>query len=115
MRSMLLADDSPVARLSVARRLRAAGLEVIEHATAATASAVDPGDLTCALLDLDLGDGWGTDVAAKLRERSETLPVAFFTTSTDGDAVARARTFGPVFTKPDDLDAAIAWAAAHAA
>jgi DNA-binding response OmpR family regulator len=104
---VLVADDSPVARLLLARRLRAAGLEVVEHASAASAAGADPSDLTCALLDYDLGDGLGSDVAIALRARRPELPIAFFTTSSD--LADKVGDLGPVFAKPDEIDAAIAW------
>jgi DNA-binding response OmpR family regulator len=106
---VLIADDSAVARVSVARRVRAEGLDVLEQDSAAGASAVDASTITCALLDLDLGDGYGTDVAASLRAAKNTLPIAFFTSTLVGDVAERASAFGPVFAKPDDLDAAVDW------
>lgn len=109
---VLIADDSAVARVTVARRVRAAGLEVLEHDSVASASTVDPSTLACALLDFDLGDGFGVDVAARLREEHDALPIAFFT-SAGSDVVAKASVFGPVFTKPDELDAAIDWIERH--
>ncbi len=62
-----------------------------------------------ALLDLDLGDGDGADVAARLRATNGALPIAFFTSERGTEAVARAAAIGPVFAKPDDLDAAVDW------
>jgi CheY-like chemotaxis protein len=109
MARVLIADDSAVARVSVARRVRAEGREVIEQDSAKSAGAVDATDLSCALLDLDLGDGDGTDVAARLRAGNGGLPIAFFTSTRTPDAVARASAIGPVFAKPDDLDAAVDW------
>jgi DNA-binding response OmpR family regulator len=82
---------------------------VVEQDSAAGASSVDPTDLACALLDLELGDGLGTDVAVRLRESRGTLPIAFFTSTAAPDALARAATFGPVFAKPDELDMAVDW------
>jgi DNA-binding response OmpR family regulator len=112
-RPVLIADDSPVVRLSVARRVRAAGLAVLERDSAASAGAVDAASIACALLDLDLGDGYGTDVAERLREAKESLPIAFFTSTRAGtpndEKLERAAALGPVFAKPDDLDAAVAW------
>ncbi|MBX3204111.1 MAG: response regulator [Labilithrix sp.] len=108
-RRVLIADDSAVARVTVARRVRAAGLEVVEHDSVAAASTVDASTLTCALLDFDLGDGFGVDVAARLRAAEATLPIAFFTSTNKDELDARAEAFGPVFAKPDELDAAIDW------
>jgi DNA-binding response OmpR family regulator len=110
-RRVLIADDSAVARVTLARRVRAAGFEVIEHDSVASASTVDATTIACALLDFDLGDGLGVDVAARLRQAASSLPIAFFTSTTESEFVARASTFGPVFAKPDELDAAIDWIA----
>ena len=112
-RRVLIADDSAVARVSVARRVRADGIEVVEEESAAGASAVDTADLACALLDLELGDGLGTDVAERLREARGGLPIAFFTSTRTPEFLARAATFGPVFSKPEQLDQAIDWVRLH--
>ena len=45
---------------------------------------------------------------------SADLPVAFFSAASPPDVVARARTVGPVFAKPAELDGAVAWARKHA-
>src|SRR4029077_16468034 len=77
---VLLADDSPVARLAIARRLRAEGFRVLEGASGgeALASAAMGTPVGCALLDLDLGDADGSEVAARLRSTRADLPIAFF-------------------------------------
>jgi CheY-like chemotaxis protein len=106
---VLIADDSPVARVTVARRVRAAGREVVEHDSVASASTVDPSTLSCALLDFDLGDGFGVDVAAHLRASCSELPIAFFTSTGPSEVAEQTSPFGPVFAKPDELDAAIDW------
>jgi DNA-binding response OmpR family regulator len=108
---VLIADDSPVVRITLARRVRAAGFEVVEHDSCASASTVDARTIACALLDFDLGDGLGVDVAARLRATASDLPIAFFTSTSRADVAPQASAFGPVFTKPDDLDAAIEWVA----
>lgn len=113
-RRVLIADDSAVARVAVARRLHAAGREVVERDSAASASRVDPSTLACALLDFDLGDGFGVDVAARLRAARGGLPIAFFTSTPSERVAERAAPFGPVFAKPGDLDAAVAWIERHA-
>ena len=82
---VLIADDSAVARVTVARRVRAAGFEVVEHDSVASAATVDARTITCALLDFDLGDGFGVDVAARLRSEESGLPIAFFTSSSTSD------------------------------
>ena len=80
----------------------------------ATGSSVDATTLTCALLDLDLGDGSGADVATALRDAKSTLPIAFFTSEKSGAELTRAKSLGPVFAKPDELAAALEWIRKHA-
>lgn len=72
--------------------------------------ALDASAAVAALLDLDLGDGSGIDLAHFLRQASPALPIAFFTAGSDADAISRAKLLGPVFSKPEQLDAAVAWA-----
>lgn len=112
-RRVLIADDSPVARVSVARRVRAEGLEVEERESVHDAAAVDASELSCALLDLELGDGFGTEVAERLRGHASELPIAFFTSAREGGVLEQARAFGPVFAKPGELDLAIDWVRRH--
>ena len=44
-----------------------------------------------------------------LRASAAELPIAFFTSEQGGERVERARTFGPIFAKPEGIDDAIAW------
>jgi DNA-binding response OmpR family regulator len=112
-RTVLIADDSAVARLTIARRVRAAGFDVVEHDSVASARTVDPSTLACALLDFDLGDGKGPEIAAELRKASATLPIAFFTSETTASIESDTSSFGPVFAKPAELDQALDWIARH--
>jgi DNA-binding response OmpR family regulator len=98
---VLVVDDSPVVRRVLARRLSGAGFDVREHDSAAPARDADTTSLACAVLDLDLPDGDGADLAVGLRARHASLPVAFFTAASGGPVVERARSLGPVFLKPD--------------
>jgi CheY-like chemotaxis protein len=108
MRTILLVDDSPVARRVVARRLVAEGFRVREEATAAAARGVELASLACAVIDLDLPDGDGTELAAALLGARPSLPLAFFTAGASAALVERARAHGPVFTKPQ-LEPLVAW------
>jgi CheY-like chemotaxis protein len=107
--AVLVADDSAVARLAIVRRLQAEGIAVVERDSAAGARAVDPATVTCALLDLDLGDGDGAEVALALQARSPAMPIAFFSAHAAPDVLERAQAIGPVFQKPGELDEAITW------
>jgi len=108
--TVLVADDSPVARYALLRELRKAGIEPACVSTAAEALTACGGDLTCVLLDLDLGDAKGTVVAAHLKKTHPNVAIAFFTSS---DETGEAATFGPVFAKPRELADAVAWVSAR--
>jgi CheY-like chemotaxis protein len=114
LRKVLIADDSPLARDVVSKRLLASGLEALACESSADAKGRDPADIACALLDIDLGDGDGTSVAATFREACPDLPIAFFCGHATPEVAERARALGPLFEKPDELDSAIAWVRSHA-
>jgi two-component system response regulator RegA len=108
-----IADDSEVVRATLTRRLTAEGFVVHTGGSAADSRSVTVRAFSCALLDLDLGDGTGVDVAELLRIHQPALPIAFFSGGAPPAVLARARSMGPVFRKPEELDAAIAWVRQH--
>jgi CheY-like chemotaxis protein len=110
MRTVLLVDDSPVVRRAVARRLEAEGFRVHEESSAAGAGSADASVLTCAIFDIELTDGTGTELAASLLGKRPSLPIAFFTAGAPTSLLERARAYGPVYRKPD-VDGIVAWAA----
>jgi DNA-binding response OmpR family regulator len=109
MPSLLLVDDSAVARHAIARRLTAEGFQVREAGSAAEARAVPLDGLAGAIIDVELLDGDGPSLAAELRGAQPSLPIAFFTAGASQELVARSQTFGPVLQKPA-LDPLVAWA-----
>ena len=108
MPTVLLVDDSPVVRRVLTRRLEEAGFDVHAEAAAAAAGALDPQPFACAVIDIELPDGSGCDLAATLLRRRPQLPVAFFTAGAAEDVLERARDRGAVFWKPD-VDDVVAW------
>jgi two-component system OmpR family response regulator len=108
MPTVLLVDDSPVARHALAKRLVAEGFAVREAQSVRDAHASTTIAPSCAVLDLQLPDGDGTDLAAALVAKHPGLPVAFFTTGAVPSLVESARGRAPVFIKPDD-NPLIAW------
>jgi DNA-binding response OmpR family regulator len=109
MPTVLLVDDSPVALHALAERMGAAGFETRCASTATGGRLADVEGVACAVIDIDLPDGNGIDVATALRERRPTLPVAFFTSGAAPSLLEGAREHGPVFVKPD-IAAVLAWA-----
>jgi CheY-like chemotaxis protein len=108
MRTVLLVDDSAVARRVLARRLEGEGFQVSEAPSIASARKIDPATVACAVIDLELADGDGTDLARTLLELRPGLPIAFFTMGSAPSLVEGARARGPVFLKPD-LTQLVAW------
>lgn len=109
--SILFVDDSAVARVAVKRRLVALGLEVVTFASAAEASGARGGDFVAVLLDIELGDGFGPDVAVRLREGAPGLPIAFLTAGGPAEVLDAAARLGPVFSKTSEVDEAVRWIA----
>jgi CheY-like chemotaxis protein len=124
-RAILFVDDSALIRAATTRRLLGRGLEVTALGSFGETEGVDPTRFAAALLDIELGDGFGPDVAARLRLGSPELPIAFLTGGGAPGVLDAARAFGPVFSKtavegaqvgdPGEmresvgLDAAIGW------
>jgi len=106
---VLIADDSAVVRTALEKKLKAAYATVTLAASSAAADAIDVSTIDAALLDLDLGDGSGVELALRLVERRPELRVAFFSSADDVVLRARAEAIGPVFSKPNEVDAAVAW------
>ncbi len=111
---VLVVDDSRVARAAVAARLTEAGIEVCDAAGCVEAAAVDLDRVGAAILDLELGDGTGVELARALLIVDAALPIAFLTSAPNSRLAAEARTLGPVFEKGADLGDAVVWAALRA-
>jgi CheY-like chemotaxis protein len=112
---ILFVDDSDVARAVTSRELAHRGALVTALGSLREVATVEPAAFAAALLDLELGDGYGPDLAARLREASPDLPIAFLTAE-EGSSVLvdAARAIGPVFRKITDVDEAIGWVLAAA-
>ena len=106
---VLFVDDSPVARVATRKLIAEKGIDVMVCASVAEAREVDPSTLGAALLDLEVGDERGTDLAGSLRSSSPTLPIAFLTATGEGELYEEARSYGPVFDKAAQIEQAIGW------
>jgi DNA-binding response OmpR family regulator len=96
-RLLVVEDDVTVAR-ALSRTLARAGFSVaIARSCGAARSLAQSFDF--AILDLDLPDGNGVDLARALMTDNQLPSVAFFTSSTDTALLARARCMGPVVMK----------------
>src|SRR4051794_10381211 len=97
--AVLFVDDSAVARATAERKLGELGIDVIALGSSREAAEVDATRFSAALLDIDLGDGLGTEVAQRLRVEAPRLPIAFLTASGTSSIVDLAQSLGPVFSK----------------
>ena len=102
MRALIVEDDPVVAR-SVARRLLREGYTVSLAGTCRAARAAG-GGFDVAILDLDLPDGSGADLADELLRVDAVRNLVFYTGSTDQALLARAGNFGSVIDKGQSVD-----------
>ncbi|MFO0556052.1 MAG: response regulator [Polyangiaceae bacterium] len=109
-----MVDDSAVARARVARELTTSGFEIVLAASLREASACDPTRISAAILDIEIGEDSGIDLARTLRSRAPELPIAFMTATSQSDLVDRAAAFGPVFSKVEEVSDVVRWTRAHA-
>lgn len=99
---MLIVEDDPMIRRAVTRALRGAGHEVVAvercGGTRGLGRAFD-----VAVLDLELPDGTGVDVAGELLGLGTAEGVVFFSGAVDPTLLVRAAQLGEVVAKSGDL------------
>jgi hypothetical protein len=112
-------EESLPVRAQLARLLETVGARVhyAKTATGNRARTMPVQDFKCAFISLDRATAKDDpiDAAEVLRLYHPMLPVAFLDAGSDEALLERARCVGPIFAKPDQLDAAVAWAAQHIA
>ncbi|HYQ14797.1 MAG TPA: response regulator [Polyangiaceae bacterium] len=99
----LIVDDDPVVARSIARRLLREGYTVSLAQTCRGARAAGPG-FQVAVLDIDLPDGSGVDLADQLLRLGHVRSLLFYTGSLDGPLRERAVSFGKLIDKSRDLE-----------
>jgi DNA-binding response OmpR family regulator len=111
-RLLVVEDDVTVAR-ALSRTLARVGYSVaLARSCAAARSLAQSFDL--AILDLDLPDGNGADLARALISEGKVPSVLFFTGSSDTSLLARARGLGSVVMKSLGTSPILAWLSANA-
>lgn len=105
MRALIVEDDPVVAR-SIARRLLREGYTVSLAGTCRAARAAGAG-FHVAVLDLDLPDGSGAELADDVLRLGATRHVVFYTGTTDQAQRERAQRLGQVIDKAQDLEAVV--------
>jgi DNA-binding response OmpR family regulator len=108
---LLIVDDSPLVRTTLERTFgplaAQRGFALRTADSAATVPYELANTLLGAILDYDLGDGFGNHVAQNLRDQNGALPIAFFSASLE--ATPELLRYGPVFAKPEGLPALLSW------
>lgn len=99
----LIVEDDPVVARSIARRLLREGYTVSLAQTCRAGRAAG-GGFQVAILDLDLPDGSGADLADELLRLGSVRNIVFYTGSLDSAERDRARLFGSVIDKASDLE-----------
>jgi CheY-like chemotaxis protein len=103
----LIVEDDPVVARSIARRLLREGYTVSLAQTCRAARAAGS-SFQVAVLDLDLPDGNGADLADELMRLGAVRCIVFYTGSLDNAQRDRARLFGHVIDKARDLEEVVA-------
>ena len=99
----LIVDDDPVVGRAIARRMLREGYTISLAQTCRGARAAGPG-FQVAILDLDLPDGSGVDLADELLRLGAVRSVVFYTGSLDHALRERAIGFGALLDKASDLE-----------
>lgn len=99
----LIVEDDPVVARSIARRLLREGYTV-SLAQTCRAARVAGGGFQVAVLDLDLPDGSGADLADELLRLGAVRHIVFYTGSLDNTQRERASSFGSLVDKAADVE-----------
>ena len=109
-RSILVVEDDRTAREALVHLLGHLGYHPMGAATVAGGLALLDGQV-CAILDLNLPDGYGTTILQRIRAENRAIRVAVTTGTTDDDLLTEAMVSGPdiLLRKPLDVNALMAW------
>jgi DNA-binding response OmpR family regulator len=105
VRVLLVEDDIEVSR-AIARMLTQAGFNVIVTPTRAATEALAC-KFSVGVFDIDLTDGSGVELAARLVDDGQVDNAVFFSATTSPSTLMSALEVGPVVAKRDGADALI--------
>lgn len=108
-RLLVVEDDVTVAR-ALSRTLARAGYSVASARSCAAARSLTQ-SFDFAILDLDLPDGNGVDLARALMSSGKVPSVLFFTSCTDAALLSRAHCMGSIVMKALGSSPVLAWLA----
>jgi DNA-binding NtrC family response regulator len=102
MAHLLIVDDEPATSRSLGRVLRAAGHSVVTAPSCASARSLEE-RFDCAVLDIDLGDGSGIELADELTARGSIARVVFYSGTMDDAVLERVTRIGPLVMKAEPV------------
>ena len=100
---ILILEDNSLLRRALRRRLGLAGFQTVEAESCRQATRVS-GSFAAAVVDIQLLDGCGCDVAETLLARGVVARVVFFTGGAPPAELTRAATLGVVLFKGGGFD-----------
>lgn len=103
MRRLLVVEDYPPLAKVIGLAAERLGYETVRTGSMQRALAVR-GDFDAAIIDLNLPDGSGLDLARQLIEKGQASKVVFFTSTTNNAERATAMHVGPVIDKESGLE-----------
>ena len=108
--NVLIVEDHDDSRNMLARLLGRYGYQICTAATVAEGLARLDGQ-HCAILDVNLPDGLGTVILARIRSESRATRVAILTATSDPRTLNEVGSLQPdrIFHKPLNFDALLAW------
>jgi DNA-binding response OmpR family regulator len=113
---VLVVEDYPPLATVLAIGVGRLGYEVVRVGSAQRARAL-AGDWDCAIVDIDLPDGCGVELAEELLTSGRASGVVFYTATRDQERRARAAELGAVVDKAEPLQALLdvmtAWFEEH--
>lgn len=95
---VLLVEDDPELARTVERVLSRYG-HVTTIAPSVAAAEALAGGFDCGILDIDLPDGSGVQLAGRMLDGGQVGAVVFYSASTDPDVIAQACELGPFVAK----------------
>jgi CheY-like chemotaxis protein len=105
MRILVLEDYPPLGKV-IEIGLRRIGHEAVRVDSVKAALAIE-GEFELATMDVDLPDGRGTDVAARMIADGRLKRVVFFSATSDPELEERARSIGPFVEKAYGVEALV--------
>jgi CheY-like chemotaxis protein len=99
---VLVVEDYPPLATVLAIGVGRLGHEVVRVGSAQRARAAE-GEFDCAIVDIDLPDGCGVDLAEELLSSKRAAAVVFYTATRDQSLRSRARALGTVVDKSEPL------------